>query len=69
MCKKSSALSYPGRTGAVIEHLLRDVAKMEGTTVEEVKRKLDLLATDTGMTGEEWVTKVAEYIVGVERER
>ena len=62
MCKKSSALSYPGRTGAVIEQLLRDVAKTENTSVADVKRRLDLLAGYSGMTGAEWLTTVTEYI-------
>ena len=62
---KVASATNKSNTNPRIEQLLRDVTKIEGTTVEEAKRRLDLLAADVGMTGEEWVTKVAEYIESV----
>ena len=47
----------------LVDRIIRDIAKKENTSVEEVNARLDLIGRDHGLTGSEWINKVAEYIL------
>lgn len=46
-----------------VDRIIFDIAKKENTSVEEVKARLDLIGREHCLTGSEWITKVAEYIL------